>query len=150
MMDPELTKALCDIYGKIDGVILELQKRSADSEIVLATEQVILPNQWNGISGSKGYWESQTIQNDGYCCGRLLIDVAFDIAATAGLSVNMYYKGSIIGEVIRVSSAVQVSGGGSLSLDLAKLSGFRFVVINHDPTHTLTVKELRLMMWGKK
>jgi hypothetical protein len=147
-MEADLSKALCDIYGADRGIITELQKRSVTVEKYLAQELVIPANTRNGSIGNRGYYETDPIENQGYCCGRLLLDVAFDISATAGLTVDMYYKSEKIGEVIKVASNLQVTGGSSPSLDLSNLSGFRFAIVNHDPVHDVTVKNLRMVMWG--
>jgi len=149
-MDSTLSKALCDIYGAIRGVITELQKRTASEERVLSRELYIPANTWNGLSGDRGYYETDPIGNPGYCCGRLLLDVAFHVSATAGLTVDMYYKGEKIGEVIKVASSKQVTGGASPSLDLTNLSGFHFAIVNHDPAHAVTIKNLRLVLWGSR
>lgn len=149
-MDDAEKKALCDLYQSMKEVTLELRKRSASTEKVLVRDMVIPANTWNGDSGNRGYYETEPIQNEGYCCGRVLIDTAFDAAVTAGLTVDLYYKSEKIGEVIKVPSCLQVTGGSSPSLDLAFLSGFHLVVVNHDPVHAVTIKNLRILLWGIK
>ena len=146
----QLEKALCEIWTVINQVVLELRKRSATVERVLSDETVIPVNTWTGSTGNKGYYESTTVQNDGYCCGRLLVDVSFDVSATGGLTVDLYYKSQKIGEVIKVPYSMQVTGGASAALDLANLSGFHFIVVNHDPVHAVTIKHLRIVLWGVK
>jgi hypothetical protein len=146
----QLEKALCDIWTVINQVVLELRKRSATVEKVLADEAVIPVNTWNGSTGNKGNFESTPVQNEGYCCGRLLIDAAFDDAATGGLTVDLYYKSQKIGEVIKIPYSMQVTGGVSAALDLANLSGFHFIVVNHDPVHAVTIKHFRIVLWGVK
>jgi len=120
-------------------------------EFELLKERVI-QNTWNGTTGQKNHITSAVIHNDEATCGRVFLDVAFDPAATAGISVDLYYKNSVIGRVIHIRPIVEkgyagATGGASPSLDLANLSGFHFVIINHDNTHSVTIKRFWIRMW---
>jgi hypothetical protein len=58
----------------------------------------------------------------------------------------------VIGRVIGISPNIEDGRAGSTKgaspvLDIASLSGFHFVIINHDNTHAVTVKRLWVMTW---
>ncbi len=125
------------LYDKILERQLEKDKRE---EKVIAKEVVIPAND------SK---EFDSVNNPHFNRARVFLDAGFTPAHSGGLTVELHYKKSKIGDVLKVISSNGACGQASEPIDVAQLSGFYFAVKNHDVSNSTTVKNFRIVLYNE-
>lgn len=98
---------------------------------------------------SGGDYNCQTISNDKYERARVMISLAFNENTTGGASVDLYYSGHRIGEVLSVNSSKAGSNAASEAFDINALNGFTLKVVNHDVTQDAKISQMSIIMYNE-
>lgn len=93
--------------------------------------------------------KSDVINNPGFNRARIFLDAGFTPNHTGGLSVSLYYKGSKMSDVLKLRSSNGSCGNASEPVDIANLSGFYFVISNHDSSNDTTVRNFRIVLYNE-
>lgn len=92
-------------------------------------------------------YTTSIVPNSGFNTAKLTANVRFTGVNTAGLTVDLYYGSSRIGEVMNVTNTRGVNHM-SESFDVQYLDGFNFVITNKDPTNNTFVNNLRIVLYN--
>lgn len=143
----DITNALNAINVKLDrnndllSSLISIHKgRENKEEKFLFKEVVVTAN---------GEKQSDPINNPGYNKARIFLDAGFTLAHSGGLSVFLAYKNSVMGEVLKIISSNGSAGQTSVPIDVSQLSGFYFVIKNHDTSNDTTVKNFRIVLYNQ-
>lgn len=93
--------------------------------------------------------QSDPVNNPGFNRARIFLDAGFTPAHSGGLSVLLMYKNSKMSDVVKLISSNGSCGKASEPIDIAHLSGFYFVVSNHDSNNSTTVKNFRIVLYNE-
>lgn len=96
------------------------------------------------------YEESPAISNTHYEKARIFANAEFGNNATGGISIDLYWGNTRIMEVLRLKPSQASGNGASQPFDIAQLSGFRFVFINHDAGQNFKINNVRIVLYNEK
>ena len=125
--------------NKILKQILIAQK---DRETVHIMNAVVIPY--------NNYKETQSVTNSKFERARIKVSAIFSEGQTSGLSIDLYYKNTKIGEVLRLKPTQATVGGASQTFDVSQLSDFHFLIMNHDSSKNATVNNFEIVMFNEK
>ena len=123
-------------------ILLEILKAQKDRETLHIMNNVIIPY--------SGYSESQTVTNPKFERARIKVSAIFSEGQTGGLSIDLYYKNTKIGEVLRLKPTQASVGGASQTFDVSQLSDFHFLIMNHDSSKNAKVNNFDIVMFNEK
>lgn len=89
------------------------------------------------------------IMNPGYNRARVFISALFSSANSGGITVEMFYSTSKIGRVMKLICSNGPSSQVSEPIDIAHLTGFKLVVINHDMSQDTTINNFKIVMYNE-
>lgn len=122
------------------SLISRQKERDKKEEKFLFKEVVVLANNDK---------ESSVVNNPGFNRARIFLDAGFTPAHTGGLSVSLLYKNSKMSDVLDLISSNGSCGKASEPVDIANLSGFYFVIKNHDTSNDTTVRNFRVVLYNE-
>lgn len=93
--------------------------------------------------------QSDPVNNPGFNRARIFLDAGFTPNHAGGLSVSLVYKNSKMSDVLKLISSNGSCGKASEPIDIAHLSGFYFVISNHDSNNSTTVKNFRIVLYNE-
>lgn len=92
-------------------------------------------------------YTSSIVPNPGFSTAKLMANIRFTSAHTAGLTIDLYYGSSRIGEVLSVTNTRGVNHA-SEPFDVQYLDGFNFVINNKDTTSNTLINNLRIVLYN--
>jgi hypothetical protein len=122
------------------SLISRQKERDKKEEKFLFKEVVVLANNDK---------ESAVVNNPGFNRARIFLDAGFTPAHTGGLSVSLLYKNSIMSDVLTLISSNGSCGKASEPVDIANLSGFYFLIKNHDTSNDTSVRNFRVVLYNE-
>lgn len=122
------------------SLISNQRQREKKKEEFLFKEIVVLAND-NKSSGA--------VNNPGFNRARVFLDAGFTPAHTGGLSVSLCFKNSKMSDVLKLISSNGSCGKASEPIDIANLSGFYFVINNHDISNDTTIRNFRIVLYNE-
>jgi hypothetical protein len=117
--------------------ILEWQEKKEDKPIA---NEVSIP-----YNDEKEY----EINNPGFNRARVFLSALFTPAHTGGITVDLYYGNSRMSRVLKLISSNGTATGASEPVDIAYLSGFKFIVHNHDTSQNTVIRNFKIVMYNE-
>ncbi|NJD76946.1 MAG: hypothetical protein FIB08_07615 [Candidatus Methanoperedens sp.] len=124
----------------LSGMIAREREREKWAEQVIFKEIVVDANDQK---------QSDPVNNPGFNRARVFLDAGFTPDHTGGLSVSLIYKNSKMSDVMKLISSNGSAGKASEPIDIAHLSGFYFIISNHDSANSTTVKNFRIVLYNE-
>jgi hypothetical protein len=133
--------ALLDKNNELLFSLISRQKECDKKEEKFLFKEVVIP-----ANNDK---ESSVVNNPGFNRARIFLDAGFTPAHTGGLTVSLFYKNSKMSDVLTLISSNGSCGKASEPVDIANLSGFYFVIKNHDTSNDTTVRNFRVVLYNE-
>lgn len=120
---------------------------AAEAHNVLKKETTLL-TEYVVEAGSD--YDVPSISNPGFQKARVMVSAGYDAAATGNITVDLYYGSHRFGEIVELkTNQKQGASGASEVIDIQGLGGFTFKIINHDVNKTVTIKNMKVLMFNE-
>jgi len=104
----------------------------------------------NGYVIEKGDdYEVPPVSSSDFEKARIFCSVGFNENTSAGITIDLYYAGHRIGEIMQVSPTTAGMSAGSEAFDINKLSGFNLVIRNRDVSQDVKINTLKIIMYNE-
>lgn len=132
--------------------LLESNKHIEDllKKILVKNSKIVEQYLVTGNTITKGeYYEVPPVQSDGLERARIFMSIGFNEATTGGITVDLYYAGHRIGEIMSVGPTEAGMSAGSEPFDINQLSGFNLIIRNHDVGQSVKINSLKAVLYNE-
>ena len=104
----------------------------------------------NGYTIENGdNYEVPPVSSPDFEKARVFCSVGFNENTTAGITIDLYYAGHYICEILNVKPTTAGMSAGSEAFDINKLSGFNLVIRNRDVSQDVKINTLKIIMYNE-
>lgn len=120
---------------------------AAEAHNVLKKETTLLTEY---VIGAGSDYDVPAIDNPGFQRARVMISVGYDPAATGNVTVDLYYGSHRFGEILELkTNQKQGASGASEVIDIQGIGGFVFKIINHSVDKSVTIKNMKILIFNE-
>lgn len=95
------------------------------------------------------HYEVPPVSSPKFERARIFCSVGFNENTTAGITIDLYYAGHRIGEILQVSPTQAGMSAGSEAFDINRLSGFNLVIRNKDVSQSVKINTLKIVLYNE-
>lgn len=124
---------------RLDEIAAEIERRNKTEIQHLISSKVITANT---------YYETSPVSNRNYNRCRIEASAGFTANTTAGVRIDLYYRGSKIGTILEIKGDPNSKSGISEPIDIKAIPGFNFIVVNKDKSQDVTVSSMKCILYN--